>query len=68
MLFATTQEFLRVYGLQKISDLPPLESFQPSQDLVRSALDKISSINNNELEEEVKDLKSSFRLGIYSSC
>jgi segregation and condensation protein B len=57
MLFATTEEFLRVYGLQKITDLPPLESFQPSQDLVRSALDKISSINNNELEDEVKDLQ-----------
>jgi segregation and condensation protein B len=57
MLFATTDEFLRVYGLQKISDLPPLESFQPSQDLVKSAFDKISSINSSELEEEVKNIQ-----------
>ncbi len=42
MLFGTTEHFLRVFQISKLSDLPPLESFQPAQDLVSKALEKIA--------------------------
>ena len=42
MLFGTTQEFLRVFQISKVSDLPPLESFQPSKETLGTALEKIA--------------------------
>jgi segregation and condensation protein B len=41
MMFGTTDEFLKVFNLSNIKDLPPLESFQPSREMVKGALDKI---------------------------
>jgi segregation and condensation protein B len=41
ILFGTTDEFLQIYGLQDLSELPPLESFQPSNDLVKAGMDLI---------------------------
>ena len=35
MLFGTTDQFLTVFNLSSIKDLPPLESFQPSRDMVQ---------------------------------
>ena len=42
MLFGTTEHFLRVFQISKLADLPPLDSFQPAQDLVANALQKIA--------------------------
>lgn len=49
MLFGTTQDFLRVFQISKLSDLPPLESFQPSGDVVKGALEKITSNNQEDM-------------------
>lgn len=37
LLFATTAKFLSMFGLSSLSDLPPLESFQPARDDVQKA-------------------------------
>lgn len=37
LLFATTSKFLRMFGLTSLSDLPPLDSFQPSHEDVSLA-------------------------------
>ena len=58
MLFATTDEFLRVYSLKNIKDLPPLESFQPSYDTISSALEKISGKNQENTVEIEKNVLS----------
>ena len=42
MLFGTTEHFLRVFQISNLSDLPPLESFQPAQDVVGNALEKLA--------------------------
>jgi segregation and condensation protein B len=41
MMFGTTDEFLKVFNLSSIKDLPPLESFQPSREVVQGALEKL---------------------------
>lgn len=41
MMFGTTDEFLKVFNLSSIKDLPPLESFQPSREMVQGALEKL---------------------------
>ena len=50
MLFGTTDQFLRVYRLNSLQDLPPLESFQPEQDTIGKALDKIEAKHNVSIE------------------
>ena len=46
MLFGTTDEFLAIYQLSKIEDLPPLASFQPNYD----TRETLAALN---LDEEV---------------
>ncbi len=41
MLFGTNDEFLKVFNLSSIKDLPPLEAFQPSRDVMQGAMDRI---------------------------
>lgn len=41
MLFGTTDEFLQVYGLNSLADLPPLEAFQPSHEIMKNAMESI---------------------------
>ncbi len=48
MLFVTTEEFLRVYRLNNLDELPPLESFQPRREL----LDFVSDLENTKEEGE----------------
>jgi len=38
MLFGTTDEFLNVFRLASLKDLPPLSAFQPNQETMREAL------------------------------
>ena len=37
MVFGTTDEFLKVFRINNISELPPLSSFQPAPDLIAQA-------------------------------
>lgn len=57
MLFGTTQNFLRVFQISKISDLPPLESFQPSKEVMGSAMDVLTGASSSEGNEEVSSVK-----------
>jgi segregation and condensation protein B len=43
MLFGVTDEFLKVFQLGSINDLPPLESFQTPQDIIEAAEQKITA-------------------------
>jgi len=37
MIFGTTDDFLAVFRLESLKDLPPISSFQPPQDMLQSA-------------------------------
>lgn len=52
MLFGTTDEFLKVFNLSSVKDLPPLESFQPSRDLVQGARERLA-----EGQDEIVDVE-----------
>ncbi len=41
MVFSTTPEFLKVFQLSHVKDLPTLESFQPSHEALQKALEKL---------------------------
>ena len=41
MLFGTTEEFLKVFSLKSLDDLPPLAAFQAEGDMVQEAIRKI---------------------------
>jgi segregation and condensation protein B len=45
MLFGTTDEFLQVFGIGSIKDLPPLSAFQPSSDTMRDSLKELDAID-----------------------
>lgn len=55
MLFGTTVEFLRVFHLQSLDDLPPLSSFQPAQDIIEDAKRRLGG-ELDEVEEEISSL------------
>lgn len=42
MLFGTTDEFLKVFNLNSVRDLPSLESFQPSRELLQGAKQRLA--------------------------
>lgn len=52
MMFGVTDEFLKVFQLGSINDLPPLESFQSPPDVIKAAHDKITAF---EAEQEGVD-------------
>jgi segregation and condensation protein B len=52
MIFGVTEDFLRVFQLGSINDLPPLESFQTPKDVLDSANQKIAEF---EAEQEGVD-------------
>jgi segregation and condensation protein B len=61
MLFGTTEEFLRVYGLGHIKDLPPLMSVQPSMDIIKAAEKRIegaSAVDPGDFGSEDDDTAS----------
>ncbi|MBM4250924.1 MAG: SMC-Scp complex subunit ScpB [Deltaproteobacteria bacterium] len=58
MLFGTTDQFLTVFNLSSIKDLPPLESFQPSREMVQGAMARIEGGSADDLvdvEEYIAD-------------
>jgi segregation and condensation protein B len=52
MMFGVTDEFLKIFQLGSINDLPPLESFQTPQDILQAANGKIAAF---EAEQEGVD-------------
>jgi segregation and condensation protein B len=50
MIFGTTDEFLAVFRLNSLNDLPPLSSFQPPQEMLQSAEEQMS-----DQDEELAD-------------
>lgn len=54
MLFGTTEEFLRVYRLAALKELPSLESFQPRRETLKFA---------TELPKDVEEPSELFELG-----
>lgn len=52
MMFGVTDEFLKVFQLGSINDLPPLESFQSPPDVIKAANEKIAQF---EAEQEGVD-------------
>lgn len=61
MMFGTTDEFLKVFSLSHVKDLPPLESFQPSRDAMTEAQSKI-----REGQDQV-DIEDIIAKGVYES-
>ena len=59
MMFGTTKEFLKVFGLSSLNDLPELESFQPSLEGMQSAYEKISNIHAQQVDKDIKQAKTS---------
>ena len=61
MMFGTTVEFLKVFGLDSLDDLPPLESFQPSVDVLAESKNPPSELEDVDvgellsLDEEASD-------------
>jgi segregation and condensation protein B len=55
MLFGTTEEFLKVFGVASLSELPPLQAFQPSTEVMADALKELESIDEVKVEEFVGD-------------
>jgi segregation and condensation protein B len=55
MVFGTTDEFLRVYQLDSLKDLPPLDSFQPSQDMVQAAVSRLAEEDEVDVAEFIDD-------------
>lgn len=52
MMFGVTDEFLKIFQLGSINDLPPLESFQSPPDVIKAAEEKIAQF---EAEQEGVD-------------
>lgn len=51
MLFGTTDEFLKVFRVPSLSQLPPLSSFQPSPELMAEARNKLEN-SDQEIDVE----------------
>ncbi|MFK7825488.1 MAG: SMC-Scp complex subunit ScpB [Oligoflexales bacterium] len=50
MVFGTSTEFLKTYRLKSLESLPPLDSFQPAQDVMEQALEKIDAKQEIDVE------------------
>jgi segregation and condensation protein B len=55
MLFGTSAEFLKVFNLQSLDELPPLSSFQPAQDVIREAKSRLNH-GFDDVESDVTQL------------
>ena len=55
MLFGTTATFLQVFGMENLKELPPLEAFQPAQDVINKAMETIENSDG----QEAKDIDAS---------
>ncbi len=56
MIFGTTDQFLTVFNLSSIKDLPSLESFQPARDMVQGAMERIEgAVDLVDVEQYIAD-------------
>jgi len=56
MLFGTTDEFLKVFNLTNLKDLPSLESFQPAPEAIQGARAKIEDEDQDvDIEQYISD-------------
>ncbi len=55
MIFGTTNEFLKVFRLNSLNDLPPLTSFQPPKEVVDNALAQLTNTGDVDVEEYIGD-------------
>ncbi len=55
MVFGTTDEFLAVFRLNSLSELPPISSFQPPQDMLQSAEDQFEDADSEDDFDEDGD-------------
>jgi segregation and condensation protein B len=53
MMFGTTEEFLRTYRIRALSELPPLEAFQPKVGEIRAALSSIAEKDEDKGEIDI---------------
>ncbi len=51
MLFGTTSEFLKIFRVNSLKDLPPLESFQPPPELLKEASQAVEEIAPVDIEQ-----------------
>jgi segregation and condensation protein B len=52
MMFGTTDEFLKVFQIGSVKDLPPLESFQPPAEVLEGAMDKLTGESGEPVDIE----------------
>jgi hypothetical protein len=64
MMFGVTDEFLKIFQLGSINDLPPLESFQTPQDVLDAASQKIADF---EAEQEGVDTEEFIADEVYAA-
>lgn len=76
MMFGTTSEFLQVFQMAHLNDLPPLSSFQPHSEDIDSAAEKLEnrdqnvdmgpyldgSASNNEVNDDRKPVEPEFEV------
>jgi segregation and condensation protein B len=55
MMFGVTGEFLKVFQLGNINDLPPLESFQTPPDIIAKAEEKIEDFEREQAGVDVEE-------------
>src|SRR5690606_33710009 len=57
MLFGTSDEFLKVFNLSSIKDLPPLEAFQPSREVVQGGPTRMAEGSDDlvDIEQYIAD-------------
>lgn len=55
MLFGTTDEFLHVFGIGNLKDLPPLSAFQPTSDTMRDSMKELEQLDAVQVEDFVTD-------------
>ena len=55
MIFGTTDEFLRVFSLKKLSDLKPLDAFQPAPEVLETANREMTSEKELDKLKELED-------------
>jgi segregation and condensation protein B len=56
ILYATTKRFLEKFGLKDLSELPPLEEFQPDARTSRAIEERLYATHGPDLDEDGSDL------------
>ena len=68
MVFGTSNEFLKTYRLKNLENLPPLDSFQPAQDVMEQALEKIDAKQDIDVEALITQKPDGMHTPVSSSA